>query len=299
MKPLYFFLLLTCMLSLSSCSLWSKITGGITHAISDGFSSIGSILGGGAAGFAGPTIEKVQSALESAMDHIFDTNLKPLLQQVDAAIERNMGQINSDIQNTIDHINQTVFSVIQDATNQAIQLVNFTLEEIKQKIIDEAFNKMTELETKVVNDLMVILNQIDKIVYDISCAAQGLETKVREDLSKVLPTIPNPFDSCRIQLNNEFPGHSFLWKMLKDFSYNELYEFRKCKEFIELNENSPIKSILLSYRDMENLAAEMRCLCWSLGATENIKYYLKEMAETTAVIELYNGFIDNGLLITI
>jgi hypothetical protein len=55
-----------------------------------------------------------------------------------------------------------------------------------------------------------------------------------------------------------------LFKLLNNFSENQLYEFRKCEIINPLNEYSKIEAILISYRDLEILSADMRCLCVSL-----------------------------------
>ena len=98
--------------------------------------------------------------------------------------------------------------MINDVKNKAIELVNFTVEEIQTKLIDETFTKLNELEQNVVNDMIRILNEIDKLVFDISCSATGLEVKIREDVSRPFSIIPNPFNSCRIKINDMFPGHN-------------------------------------------------------------------------------------------
>jgi len=57
----------------------------------------------------------------------------------------------------------------------------------------------------------------------------------------------------------------------------------------ELNEFSSIKSILMVYRDLEMLAADMRCLSMALSANENEKYFLKEMGEAHEMIITYQA----------
>ncbi len=69
-----------------------------------------------------------------------------------------------------------------------------------------------------------------------------------------------------------------LFKLINNFSENQLYEFRKCEIINPLNENTKIEAILISYRDLEILAADMRCLCVSLQSTSSEKYYIREMS---------------------
>jgi len=43
----------------------------------------------------------------------------------------------------------------------------------------------------------------------------------------------------------------------------------------------------MAYRDMEFLAAEMRCLSIAFAATMNLKYYVREMGDIAHVISIY------------
>ena len=84
---------------------------------------------------------------------------------------------------------------------------------------------------------------------------------------------------------------------MSEYEYNELYELRKCKEIIDLNENSPMATILLSYRNLETIAAEMRCLAFSMQSIDNVKYFMKEMADINEVIEVYSQFETDRMIL--
>ncbi len=45
----------------------------------------------------------------------------------------------------------------------------------------------------------------------------------------------------------------------------------------------------MAYRDLEFLAAEMRCLSIAFGASMNLKYYVMEMGNIANVIDTYDG----------
>jgi len=137
---------------------------------------------------------------------------------------------------------------------------------------------------------MILLNKVDEAILKISCSVQAIEIKIREDLYKFLPSIPNPFNSCRIAVDKQFPGHGLRYKLLSQFESNELYELKKCYILGDLTENTPIQSILMAYRDVEFLAAGMRCYSVSVGAIQNQKYFIKEMAQCSMVIDTFEQY---------
>lgn len=236
----------------------------------------------------GELIEKAKRAFTESMDYLFDKKLVPLINQIDAMIKRNLDHIDEIIQKTIDHFKNSVLEIIDKAVNKAKELIGETIEAIKEKIIDHTFDRIHELESKIVSDIIQILNRIDETIYKLSCSAQAIEIRVRDDLMKNLSLIPNPFDHCRIQIDKMFPGHNLKWKQLKNYGNNELYELKKCNTLKGINEHTPVKSILLAYGDAEFLAAEMRCLSIAFGATENLKHYLLEMGEIASIICTYS-----------
>ena len=243
---------------------------------------------------AGELIEKAKQAFQEAMDTLFDKKLVPLINQIDAMIHRNLGQIDEIIQKTIDNFKNAVLEMVNNAAKQAKDLIGQTIEDIKKKIIDNVFDRVNELEGKVLSDIIFILNKIDETIYKLSCSVQSIEIRIRDDLSKSLSIIPNPFNSCRMAVDKLFPGHYLRWKPLFWYSPNELYELKKCYLISPLTERTPIKSVLMAYRDLEFLAAEMRCLSIAFGASMNLKYYVMEMGKIANIIDTFDG--NNALI---
>jgi len=258
------------------------------------FSSIGSWFGDVVDGAtkklferAGELIDKAKRAFQESMDYLFDKKLTPMIDQIDAMIRRNLGIIDDIIQKTIDNFKNATLAIIEAAGKMAKELIGQTVEDIKTKLIDNTFQKAGELEGKILNDIVTILNRLDETIYKLSCSVQAIETRIRDDLVKTLSIIPNPWDPCRIAVDELFPGHNLRWKTLSYYQPNELYELRKCSTLSPLTETTPVPSILMAYRDMEFLAAEMRCLSIAFAATMNLKYYVKEMGDIVHTISIY------------
>lgn len=265
----------------------NQVNCSIRSSISSWFGDIVDDMVKGVFDHAGELIEKAKQAFIEAMDTLFDQKLIPLISQIDSMIHRNLGQIDEIIQKTIDNFKISVIEIVNNAAKQAKELIGQTIEDIKKKIIDNFFEKVTELEGKVVSDIILILNRIDETIYKLSCFAQSIEIRIRDDLTKSLSFIPNPFNRCRIAIDKLFPGHYLRWKPLFWYAPNELYELKKCYLISPLTETTPIKSVLMAYRDLEFLAAEMRCLSIAFGASMNLKYYVMEMGRIADVIDTF------------
>jgi len=240
---------------------------------------------------AGELVDKAKIAFQESMDQVFDKKLTPLINQIDATIRRNSNLVDEIIQRTIDNFKTSTLEIINTAA-KAKDLIGSTIEAIKTKIIDNTFQKITDLESKIMNDIIQILNRIDEILYKLTCSATSIEMRIRDDLLKNLSIIPNPFDTCRIAVDEMFPGHNLKWKTLSYYQPNELYELRKCNILNALTEKTPIKSIILAYRDLEFLSAEMRCYSIAAGATMNLVYYIKEMGEVAKFVSIFEGSVN-------
>lgn len=238
----------------------------------------------------GELIEKAKKAFLESMDVLFDEKIKPMIYQIQSMVDRALGQMDELIQKTIESTKNAINNMIDNAAKRAIEFMDFTIEQIKTKIIDNAFEKAKELESKIMGDIMIILNKVDELILKISCSLQAVEIRVREFLYKNLPSIPNPWDPCRIAIDEQFPGHNIRWKLLSSFESNELYQLKKCYILNPLTETTPVQSILMAYRDVEFLAAGMRCYAVSVGSLENQKYYIREMAKCSQVIDTFDQF---------
>ena len=267
----------------------NKVQCGFLSFIGDWFGGIVDGATKGVFDHAGELIDKAKKAFQESMDTLFDKKLVPMINQIDAMIHRNLGQIDDIIQKSIDNFKNSTIEIINSAANKAKELIGEAIEDIKTKIIDNAFEKINELEGKVMNDIIIILNRIDETIYKLSCSVQSVELRIRDDLMRTLSIIVNPWSICRINVDKLFPGHDLRWKLLAYYQPNELYELRKCYILDSLTESTPLKSVLMAYRDLEFLAAEMRCLSIAFAATENLKYYIMEMGNVANIIDTYEG----------
>lgn len=237
---------------------------------------------------------KAKQVVSDLLDKLFDDKLTKMLAEVQAMIDKNLKQINQDIQDTIDHMYDKLSALVTQMAMRVKEIIQQAIDDIKTKIIDEFFEKFEILCSEITADVIKLLDKIDNLIYNLSCSEQALVDKIVGELTKTLPYLPNPFNACREQIDSKFPGHNLRWKTFSSYSPNELYEYKKCDLFINLNENSPISSIILSYRDLEMLAGDMRCVSMALRLTENLYYYIDEMASCVTMIDMYKQFSGPG-----
>jgi len=254
--------------------LSNLLFGGITNKINE----MGSKL-----------IGEAKQAFRESMDYLFDNKIIPMINQLEATADRVMDHARDDINAIIDNFTKQIDSIIETAFNKAQQFMDKTIDEIKQKIIDATFDRLNEFENKLFQDMTSVLNKIDAILKEVSCYAQSIVARVTDEIKKALPSLINPFEKCRKDLDKLFPGQYMRFKFLSSFTPNQLYEYRKCRLISFIKEDTPITAVKMAFRDLELLAGDMRCLSVSLGAIENEKYYIREMGYADHVLDTFDN----------
>jgi len=242
----------------------------------------------------GKPIEKVQRAFKESMDILFNKQILPIIFQIQSMSDRAMGQdMDALIQKTIESTNASILNMVDRSAKKAIEFADFTfIEEIKPKIKDSTAEQARELESKILNDITTILNKVDEAILNISCSLKAVEAKIREDLYKDLPTIINRWMTCGIKVNSMFHGNknNYMYKSLSLFETYELYELKKCFMLLNIKETVPVLTAIKAYKELEFLAAGMRCYSFSIGSIDEQKYYIKEMEASSRVINSLDGY---------
>lgn len=233
-------------------------------------------------------IGEAKQAFQESMDYLFDNKIVPLVNQLEATADRVMDHAKDDINQIIDNFTKQMENLVETAFNKANEFIGKTVDEIKSKIIDATFDRLNEFESQLFQDMTTILNKIDEMLKEVSCFAQAIVQRITDEIKKALPYIINPFETCRKELDKLFPSQYMRIKPLSGFTPNQLYEYRKCNLIYFIDEHTPIKTILMAYRDVELLAGDMRCLSVSLGAIGNEKYYIKEMGDAAHILSIFS-----------
>uniref|UniRef100_A0A0G4F3K1 Phage tail collar domain-containing protein n=1 Tax=Chromera velia CCMP2878 TaxID=1169474 RepID=A0A0G4F3K1_9ALVE len=238
-------------------------------------------------------IDHAKEAFLQAMDEIFDKQIKPLVYDLKAAIDRAEDKLDEIVQKAIASFAEKVTHIIDVAADRAEHLVDHTIEEIKSEILTYTFDRLEELEDKTMHGIMGLLDEVARILQKASCYEQAIIERIEQDLKKNLSPWPVPWDHCRIQISKMFPGHDLQWKPLSAYGNDELYELRKCKVMQHMQETTPVRSVALALREWEELACNMRCLCASIGAVTSEKHYIKEMGHVQQLLEALPPVLDS------
>jgi len=235
----------------------------------------------------GDLMEKAKNAINNVLDKLFDEKLMALLNKIQELIDKNLKQIDSYIQGLIDNVMDKVSQLVDQMTRRVKEIITETADQIQKKIIGEFFGKASELVSQVTDDIHKILNRIDDGIYHIYCSERTAANQILNFVSSNLPWY-NPWsDRCRDQMETRFPGHNLKWKFFYSYTQNEIYEYKKCLNMIDLDPmTTPVNSVVLALRDIELLAGDMRCVSVALRADVSINYYAQEMAECVSLIHL-------------
>lgn len=250
-------------------------------------------------GFFGDCVDKATSgmidhakqAFRESMDYLFDNKIQPMIHQLEATADRVMDHARDDVNAVIDNFKKQIQDLVEKSAKIATEFVDHTVEEIKTKIIDNTFDQLNKFEDKLFQDMTSMLNKIDEILKSVSCYAQAIISRITDEIKKALPSLVNPLEECRANLDKLFPGQWMRFKQISSFTYSQLYEYRKCRLINYLKEDSPIEAVKMAYRDLELLAGDMRCLSVALGAINNEKYYIKEMGDADFILDTLGGSI--------
>jgi len=165
------------------------------------------------------------------------------------------------------------------------------VEEIKAKIIDEAFEKAGELETKTYNDMEKILDKLALIVDKLDCTVQTTADDIIQLIQNILyEPFPDPVEYCRGELAKEY-GIYFRFTFISQMSLVQMYKLRKCRSLQLIDQHSAVSAVCSAYLDVETFAYKGRCASVAItppGVTSDmVTYFLKEAMSASQVYSIY------------
>ena len=209
-------------------------------------------------------IDKAAQAFEQAMDHVFDQDIIPLLDKVEAAVNAGIDKVDKDINETIDHILSAIETIIQDAAQTANALAGNVTHDV-EVIISKAASAMEQVVDTFYQDASRLLAEINQIVKKGQCMEAGGAKQIQDDIYKLLKEL-NPlyrFSAC---------WHALGYKIsmsLEDLTDIQLYTYQKeCTLLNKITPTTPIEGpggILDTYAQGQLYAAEYYCI----GETAN------------------------------
>ena len=213
---------------------------------------------------ASQVIGQAKEAFEQAMDYLFDNDISPLIDKVQAAIDAGINKVNEDVNQTINHVESAIELIIQDAAQTANEFATNVTEDIEQ-IISKAATAIIDVEQTFYRDASNLLSQINQIVQKGQCMEASAAKQIQNQIYKLLNSLDPHyrFSSCWRDL-----GYKRTMS-LEDLTTIQLYNFqKKCTLLNKITPTTPIQGpggILQTYAQGQLYAAQYYCI----GETAN------------------------------
>ena len=219
-------------------------------------------------------IDKAEQAFEQAMDHVFDQDIVPLLDKVEAAINAGIDKIDKDINETINHVLSSIETIIQDAAQTANALASNLTHDV-EVIISKAASAMEQVVDTFYQDASRLLSEINQIVQKGQCIEAGGAKQIQDQIYKLLKSL-NPlyrFSACWRDMGYK------ITMSLEDLTDIQLYNYQKqCTLLNKITPTTPIEGpggILETYAQGQLYAAEYYCI----GETANAPAFEDTMSK--------------------
>ncbi len=213
---------------------------------------------------ASKLIGTAEQAFEKAMDHLFDQDISPLLDKVEAAIDAGIDKVDKYVNDTINHIETSIETVISDAAQTANALASNLTHDVEE-IISKASSSVLQIEKLFYLDASRLLTQINLIVQKGQCMETSGAKQVQNAIYKLLKAL-NPY--YRLSACWRSLGYK-LTMSLEDLTEIQLYNYQKeCTLLDKITPTTPIEGpggILETYAQGQLYAAEYYCI----GETAN------------------------------
>jgi len=212
-------------------------------------------------------IGKAKQAFEEAMQDLFDKEINPLIDKVNAMILEDADAIKKDVEEVIQQATQEIDAMVDHAAAVAQALIDHEIDEIKQKIIDETAAKVNDCVDHFFQGVNNVLQKFYETVVKVNCMVQGDIDKVYEDVYKLIGNgCLLPDACCRQQ------GLSF--KTLKSMGDSQLYGLEVCRRTSDITEKTPVTELLKAYMDCQIVSKKFYCIDFGTGSARD--YFTKE-----------------------
>jgi hypothetical protein len=182
-----------------------------------------------------------KQAFIDAMNVLFDQKLKPLIDQIDAVATGRLAQFDK----TVKDAEAGIDAIITHAGIVAVDLVGQTTEQIKTKIIDEAFLQADALVDKVTANVNAIIENVD-------CKIDGQRDKLIEWWRSMIP-FANPLNHCYRE-----NGATIFVPTSDD--YIKKYRIQECLHKDDLNASRTVRDVKDNYARLLLLVRRFACI---------------------------------------
>ena len=197
-------------------------------------------------------IDPVKQAFLEIMNELFDKKLNPLVDKINEAAASRLAQMNAIVQDAEKGIDQ----VIEHAANQMLVVGDKITNDIKQRVIDETFERADAL---IVN----VSAQIQQVIDDVDCKIDGQRAKLEEWVRAQFALFPHPFSRCYVD-------YGFRWSVPGSDDYLSTYRIRQCELVEQLDASKTVFQIKDNYGRLSLLSRRFKCMAQADVATSII-----------------------------
>jgi hypothetical protein len=189
-----------------------------------------------AASLVGP----VRDAFIQAMTDLFDKKLNPFLDKVNDDLGARIDQVGNRADKIVDETTTGILKIIDAAAEVAEQTSGDV-----QKIILLSFRETDLLVDKINGDITALVDDID-------CKFNGTFQGLIDELSRLLPAPPHPFDLC-------YTGLGYILTVPDRIDIINWYRITKCVWKRDLDSSKTVEDITSNYARLSTLARRVRC----------------------------------------
>lgn len=214
-------------------------------------------------------IGNAKTAFEEAAQQLFDDDITPLINKVNAMALEDIDLLKKDAEEVVANATKEIEGLIDHAAQVAQKLIDKSIEEIKHNIIDETADKVEEVTDDFFKGLDEFLQKFYEMVQKINCMVQGDIDKVYEDIYRLIGT------GCKALFPDKCCRQTGLaGKTLKEMGDTQLYDLEICRRTSKLSVKTPVADLEKAYVDCQIAAKNFYCTNFAVASAKD--FFTKE-----------------------
>ncbi|QLE53444.1 hypothetical protein FD724_36660 (plasmid) [Nostoc sp. C057] len=217
--------------------------------------------------------------IDAAIQIILDDSFLKVIDRISFALDNAIDKVSAEFQQVVKQV-FTELSKLADRIDQTIDKVfrniSTALADIKKNLVDPIVTAISDLETKLINDI----NQILDKVFDFF---QGTVQDFKDEIGKRIDlAIPNPFDPCRQQVGVP-------WTPGPRLTHTDVFNLFECNQLKRLEDPSTtVKEITEVYAGLQLQSFRVTCLGRGSPAFQEI--FTKKWIKYGQLYDLWKEF---------
>lgn len=230
---------------------------------------------------------------ENFVNNLLDNKIIFLMNEIEATYLRasvKADEFNTKIEYFISYIHKRLAEIFVIAVDDANLNSKLSFEELYDKMAEDTNSSLTFLIEEVERVTGEMLNKMDhEYILNEDCTDKKVVELVTKEIKEDLSKIPNPWEKCRENLEDVYPG--IRYKLLSELNHEELYSLKKCRILKKLDKNtsSTNSEKYKAYYQIFKFAGNMRCANVALNSPSMRQTFMKEMVRMYSILAYLSG----------